>query len=102
MPWRRDPFSIVEVLTSNLIPDYISNYSSEWTESGNMVTNKNGVVIKLISPDGDTLHNSSNAAELTYRMIVPRLGSYDITTQQPQGSAFFIITKIVFYPYSTN
>ncbi len=98
-PWRRDPFSIVQVLTFNLIPEYISNNSSsKWTESGNMATNNNGVVIKLISPDGDSLHNSSNATELTYRMIVSRLGSYDITTQQPQGSVFFIITKIEFNP----
>lgn len=102
-PWRRDPFSIVQVLTSNLIPEYISNNSNnKWTESGNMATNNNGVVIKLISPDGDSLHNSSNATELTYRMIVPRLGSYDITVQQPQGSVFFIITKIVFNSNSFN
>ncbi len=100
-PWRRDPFSIVQVLTYNLIPECISNNaSSKWTESGNMATNNNGVVIQLINPDGDSLHNSSDATELTYRMIVPRLGSYDITTQQPQGSVYFIITKIEFNPSS--
>jgi len=101
-PWRRDPFSIVQVLTFNLIPENISNNSSsKWTESINMATDNNGVVIKLISPVGDSLHNSSNATGLTYQMIVPHLGSYDVTVQQPQGSVFFFITKIVFSPNST-
>lgn len=98
-PWRKNPFSVLQIVTSNLVPENISskeNMLYGWTESGNVSKNKDGVIIRLIDPKDDSLDNPSHATKLIYKMIVPHLGSYDITVQQPQGSVFFIITKIVF------
>ncbi|AGL00017.1 hypothetical protein [Desulfoscipio gibsoniae] len=104
-PWRMEPFSVLQVVTTNLVPENIStkeNMLYSFKKSGNTAENKDGVIIKLINPKDDSLNNPSHASKLTYKMIVPHLGSYDITVQQPQGSVDFIITKIVFNPNSTN
>jgi len=107
-PWRRDPFLLVRVVTSNLVPENISpqkdlvDSEGNWTESGNKATNIDGVIIKLISPKDYSLDNPSGATTLTYKLIVPHLGSYEVTDSKPKGSAFFIITRIIFNPNSFN
>ncbi|PKM95967.1 MAG: hypothetical protein CVU84_03975 [Firmicutes bacterium HGW-Firmicutes-1] len=106
--WRLEPLFLVKVVTSNLVPENISQQEhlmdggDNWKESGNATTNIDGVIIKLISPTDNSLENPSNATKLQYRMIVPHLGSYDIMVEQPQKSAIFIVTRIVFNPNSFN
>lgn len=106
MAWRTDPYSVLSLNTANLVPENIStreNMLQDFTVSGNTAKNKDGVIIKLVDPKNTSIeHNPSHATKLTYKMIVPHLGSYDITVQQPQGLADFIITKIVFNPNSSD
>jgi hypothetical protein len=104
-PWRREPFDLSQVVTSNLVPENISpDYlKTGWTKSGNKAINADGVVIRLIIPYDNSLDNPSNAITLIYQMTVPNLGSYDITVSRPYDSVFFIVTKIIFKPdYSTS
>lgn len=103
-PWRMDPFLFVRAVTANLVPENISSQKNmtdakgNWTESGNTATNKDGVIIKLVDPSDDSLRNPSGAKSLTYNLFVPHLGAYEITVQQPSGSVFFIVEKIIFNP----
>ncbi len=101
-PWRRDPFFLMRVVASNLIPKAVSPdyFNTDWVESGNTAKTEDGLKVKLLSPDDPSLDNPSDATELTYQLIVPSLGSYDITVTRPYGSALFIITKILFHPGS--
>lgn len=101
-PWRQEPFELLQVVTSNLVPENISPHEyyfhAGWTKSGNTAATEDGIVIKLLSPDDPSLDNPSDATELTYQLLVPGLGSYNITVSKPYGSVSFIVTKILFHP----
>jgi len=92
----------VEVVISNLVPENISPYEdwfqTGWTESGNAATNIDGVTIKLISPDDHSLDNPSDADMLTYQLIVPQLGTYEVMVSRPYDSVFYIVTSIILSP----
>lgn len=101
-PWRREPFFLMRVASSNLVPEKLfpRYLEKDWTESGNTASN-DGITVTLLSPSSESL-NPPNASMLTYELAVPQSGLYEIKVLRPDNSAFFIISKIVYKGQTAN